>query len=133
VICCDAISGLIIRSDKHRRLESLGHAVHVMHGKSAAKVYYHAMPVNIEASFAYLLGVKAQVNNNFGWMISTLCHLFPQSMVPFLTLPGGLLMTILIFTLMFSIQRGHFSIEAHLTSLKSLVYLFNLLSQLDCG
>ncbi|KAJ5254164.1 hypothetical protein N7524_011344 [Penicillium chrysogenum] len=45
LIYCDAISGLITRRDMRRRLENLGHAVHVMHGKSAARVYYHAMRI----------------------------------------------------------------------------------------
>ncbi|KAJ5472224.1 hypothetical protein N7530_006225 [Penicillium desertorum] len=38
LIYCDAISGLITLRDMRRRLENSGHAVHVMHGKSAAKV-----------------------------------------------------------------------------------------------
>ncbi|KAJ5089163.1 hypothetical protein N7532_007847 [Penicillium argentinense] len=47
--------------------------------------------------------------------------------------PGGLLMTILIFTLILFIQDGRFSIEVHLTSPTNLVYLFNLLSPSDFG
>ncbi|KAJ5089538.1 hypothetical protein N7532_008222 [Penicillium argentinense] len=56
--CCDAISGLTIRRENRRRLENLGHVVHVMHGKSVVKVYYHAMPVNIAASSVCLAVVK---------------------------------------------------------------------------
>ncbi|OKP09759.1 hypothetical protein PENSUB_4865 [Penicillium subrubescens] len=64
LIYCDAISGLITRRDMRRRLENLGHAVHVMHGKSAAKAYYHAMPVNIEASSVYLLEDQWCISNS---------------------------------------------------------------------
>jgi hypothetical protein len=133
VTCCDAISGLTIRKENCRCLENLGHVLHVMHGKSVVKVYYHAMPVNIAASSVCLVGVKPSANNNFRLMISTLCRLFPRLKIPFPTLPGGLLMTILIFTLILSIQDGRFSIEVHLTSPRNRVYLFNPLSQSDFG
>ncbi|KAJ5089539.1 hypothetical protein N7532_008223 [Penicillium argentinense] len=54
-------------------------------------------------------------------MISVLCRLFPRLMIPFLALPGGLLMTILIFTLIISIQGGRFSIEEPCVLVQSVV------------
>jgi hypothetical protein len=132
VICCDVISGLVTRRVKRRHLENLGHAAHVMYGKSGAKVYHHAVPVSIEASSAYLLGVKPQAKHNRS-MIFALCHLFLQLKIPFLTLFDGIFMTMSIFTLILSIQCGRFFIEIHLTSIRSLVYFFNPLSQLDYG
>ncbi|OQE91270.1 hypothetical protein PENNAL_c0010G06113 [Penicillium nalgiovense] len=59
-LACPYCESVLTRKGTRRRLENPGHAVHVMHGKSAAKVYYHAMPVNIEASSVYLLEMKPQ-------------------------------------------------------------------------
>lgn len=52
------MSGLTIRKENCLRLENLAHVLHVMHGKSVVKVYCHAMPVNIAASFVCLVGMK---------------------------------------------------------------------------
>jgi hypothetical protein len=133
VICCGAMSEPITHRDRYPHLKSPRHAPPAMHGKAVAKVDYHAKPVNIEVSPAYLLRATLQADNNVGSMNSTLCRLFRQSIIFFLTHPLGLLINISIFTLILSIQRGRFSIEVHLMLPKTHVCLFNPLSQWDCG
>ncbi|KAJ9482952.1 hypothetical protein VN97_g10463 [Penicillium thymicola] len=57
-LACPYCESVLTRKENRRRLENPGHVVHVMLGKSAVKVYYHAMPVNVAASSVCLAVVK---------------------------------------------------------------------------